>query len=413
MEPKNKVKFNSYNKGYLSFCSYKCSSNNIKTRKKCENTCLERYNKKNIFQSEDVKCLIKNKFINKFILLMNKQSEYLNVKLLDDIYISEHFKHNWKCLKCGFEFKQSWNEIQQGYLCLSCYPRNCGYSKEEKELSDLIKFNFKIIENSRDIISPYELDIYIPSKNIAIEFDGLYWHSDMQRKDKNYHSNKTNLCESKNIRLIHIFEDEWIYKNEIVKSKLKQILNLNSNLPKIYARKCEIKEINTKDKNKFLNKYHIQNNDNSIIKLGAFYNDELIAVMTFSHGSISKGSRLQKDIWELSRFCSNSNYHISGIASKLLSYFKKKYYWKEIFSYADRRWSDGNLYKKIGFELEHITKPNYWYIKGLNRIHRFNLRKRPYEPKDISEWILRQKEGYYRIWDCGHLKFIIRNNNNG
>jgi hypothetical protein len=158
-----------------------------------------------------------------------------------------------------------------------------------------------------------------------------------------------------------------------------------------------------------LNKYHIQGKDNSNIKLGAFYNNELISVMTFSLGSIAKGSKSIKGIYELSRFCSNYNYHIPGIASKLLTYFKQNYDWKEIFSYADRRWSNGNLYKKIGFQLWSITKPNYFYIKGLNRIHRFNLRKRPDEPKDITEWVLRQNEGYYRVYDCGHLKFIMEN----
>jgi len=84
------------------------------------------------------------------------------------------------------------------------------------------------------------------------------------------------------------------------------------------------------------------------------------------------------------------------------------YEWKEIFSYADRRWSNGDLYYKLGFELDSITKPNYWYSnRNLNRIHRFNLRKKPNEPKDIPEYIIRSKEGYYRIWDCGHLKFKI------
>ena len=216
------------------------------------------------------------------------------------------------------------------------------------------------------------------------------------------------MCEKQNIQLIHIFEDEWVLKQEIIKSRLKQILGVNNSI-RIHARKCIIKEISPKVKNKFLEEYHIQGKDNSVIKLGAFYNNELISVMTFSHGSISKGSKNINDIWELNRFCSNLNYHVPGIASKLLSHFKRNYEWKEIFSYADRRWSEGNVYFQLGFELEHITKPNYWYIKNGLRIHRFNLRKKPDEPKDIPEWILRAKEGYHRIYDCGHYKFVIRN----
>ena len=127
--------------------------------------------------------------------------------------------------------------------------------------------------------------------------------------------------------------------------------------------------------------------------------------MTFSVGNISKGSTNKEGVWELNRFCSNYNYHIPGIASKLLAYFKNNYMWDEIFSYADKRWSNGNLYYQLGFNLEHETKPNYWYVKGLERIHRFNLRKKENEPKDIPEWILRQNEGYLKVWDCGNLKF--------
>ena len=149
------------------------------------------------------------------------------------------------------------------------------------------------------------------------------------------------------------------------------------------------------------------------IKLGAFYNNELISVMTFGKGNISKGSKPKENVWELNRFCSNSSYHIPGIASKLLTYFKRNYQWKEIFSYADKRWSNGNLYNKIGFDLVGETGPNYWYIQNsmFKRIHRFNLRKTKDDPKNIPEWILRQSEGYFRIWDCGSLKFTLTNIN--
>ena len=131
--------------------------------------------------------------------------------------------------------------------------------------------------------------------------------------------------------------------------------------------------------------------------------------MTFGKGNISKGSKVVDGVWELSRFCSNYDYHIQGIAGKLLSYFKSRYNWKEIYSYADRRWSNGNLYITLGFEQENKMRINYWYVKGYKRIHRFNLRKRPDEPKEIPEKVLRTKEGYYIVWDCGNLKFKLLN----
>jgi len=266
----------------------------------------------------------------------------------------------------------------------------------------------KVVYKTKKIIGPKELDIFLPDYNVAIEFDGLYWHSD-DKLDINYHVNKTNLCKDKNIRLIHIFEDEWLFKKSIVKKRIEQILNKNKSKI-IYARNCTIKEIDSKTKNNFLEKFHLQGIDSSNIKLGAFYNDILISIMTFSHGNISKGSKSEEDIWELNRFCIDFNYRVIGIAGKLLEYFKRNYKWKQIFSYADRRWSQGNVYYKLDFELDHITKPNYWYIKGYNRIHRFNLRKLPDEAKDIPEYILRKEQGYQRIWDCGNLKFTMVNN---
>ncbi len=381
-----------------------------KFKNKRKQTFIKKYGFDHIMKSKIIrdKVLFNNK--NKFKNDMNLILEKLNLKLIDKEYIHAHYKHNWLCLKCNKEFIQIWNSIQQGYLCPICYPRNQGFSKSEKELVEFIKsiIDSEIIENSREIINPKELDIYIPDKKLAIEFNGLYWHSE-EFKDFKYHLGKMIDCEKNNIQLIQIFEDEWLFKQDIVKSRLKQILNINDS-QRIHARKCEIREIDSKTKNEFLDKFHIQGKDNSIIKLGAFHQNELISVMTFSHGNISKGSKKKEQIYELNRFCSNSDYHIPGIASKLLNYFKNNYEWLEIFSYADRRWSQGILYYKLGFNFTSYTQPNYWYIKDYKRIHRFLLRKSLNDPKDIPERVLREQEGYYRIWDCGNLKFTIINN---
>jgi len=353
----------------------------------------------------------KQKFDNILNRLLNK----LNLEIVDTPYQHAGYRHLWRCTKCNTEFYQIWNLIQQGFLCPTCYPRNNGTSLQEKEVLDFIKEllpNEQIIENSRQIISPKELDIYIPSKNIAIEYNGLYWHSEERISDPNYHLNKFKECQKKNIKLIQIFEDEWLLQQNIVKERLKTILGINNRI-RIHARQCDIREIDSKTKNEFLEKFHIQGKDRSIIKLGAFYNNQLISVMTFSHGNIAKGSKSISDVWELNRFCSDFKYHIPGIASKLVTYFKRNYQWKEVFSYADMRWSNGNLYNQIGFNLIGETGVNYWYIKDFQRIHRFNLRKQKHESKDIPEWALRQSEGYYRIFDCGSLKYQINNNING
>uniref|UniRef100_A0A6M3L0P6 Putative Hef-like homing endonuclease n=1 Tax=viral metagenome TaxID=1070528 RepID=A0A6M3L0P6_9ZZZZ len=327
--------------------------------------------------------------------------------------LSESYKDAFTYLKslCPKEhiYYTKWNNWQQGCRCNICSKHA---SKGEQEISDFIKSLFPNSEQRvRNIIPPQELDILIPTKNLAIEYCGLYWHSENRGKDKNYHLNKLEQCQERGIKLITIFEDEWIHKQKIVESRLKQILNCFNN-EKIYARNCAIGEIDTKTKDIFLEGNHLQGKDSSSIRLGAFFDGELVSVMTFSKGNIAKGSSSKEGVYELSRFCSISDYRVVGIASKLLTYFIKGFKPKEVFSYADRRWSDGNLYKKLDFKLEHYTQPNYWYIQKDKRIHRFNFRKSELSKKldnfdsTLTEWENMQNNGYDRIWDCGNIKFI-------
>lgn len=357
----------------------------------------------------------------------NKNMSNNVIKFLDDIgiklegdYINSHYKHKFTCLKCGTSFTKIWNEIQQGYTCPICYPRYINSkSVPQKEIEEYLNnIGIETTSNNRLIIKPYELDIVSKNEKIAIEFCGLAYHNEdiineTRKIDARiYHLFKLEECIKNGYRLITIFEDEWFMKRNIVKDRLKYIFGKYDGL-KIHARKCEIREISPNEKNVFLDNYHIQGRDTSNVKLGAFYNNELVSVMTFSHGNISKGQKEQKDnIWELNRFCTNSLYSIPGIASKLLEHFKRNYEWNIIFSYADRRWSDGRVYDVLGFKFDGYTAPNYWYInlnKGIKRIHRFYLRKRHDEPKDEPEWMIRRKEGYIRIWDCGNLKYIMNN----
>jgi len=387
---------------------------NDEVRNKIIETNLGKYGVKWVLQANSpvrkkVDEIIKEKKLRR----LKTYLERLNIKLLDLEYKNNDYLHTWLCLKCNTEFSNTWKNMQQGYLCPVCFPRTTYFSLSEKEILNFIKTtlgpDFQVMENTRSIIYPYEIDIYIPEINLGIEYNGLYWHSDKVIHDKDYHLKKLNLCKEKNIRLIQIFEDEWILKKEIVENRLKYIFNLG-NFEKIHARKCVIKNIPNKMKNKFLEDYHIQGSDNSNVFLGAFYNDELVSVMTFSHGSLSRGVKKSKEtVWELSRFCTSYKYSIPGIAGKLLRFFQITNNWDEIYTYADRRWSEGELYEKIGFEFCYNTRPNYWYVKNMNRIHRFTLRKKSNEPKDTPEYILRISEGYLRIWDCGNIKFKMIN----
>lgn len=319
-------------------------------------------------------------------------------------------------IKCenGHVIEKRLDVIKRGNPgCSECMKK---FSSSEKEISEYIKnLGFKIIENDRKIIYPYELDIIIPDRKMAIEYCGLYWHGEKRKPNKNYHLDKLNKCKENGYNLITIFEDEWLNKNNIVRNRLKYMLCNNTD--RIYARNCGITEISSKTAKEFVDNYHLQGYVNCKVKLGAYNEGRLVSVMTFSKPSISKGRKDQKGLsWELSRFCSSCN--VVGIASKLLSYFKNVYEWDEIYSYADKRWSDGNLYEKIGFDKVDDTKPNYWYFhtidKGLKKYHRFNFRKdklnKLLENFDggKTEYQNMLDNGWDRIWDCGNFKFIIK-----
>jgi len=220
------------------------------------------------------------------------------------------------------------------------------------------------------------------------------------------------LCEKKGIQLIQIFEDEWLFKQDIVKSRLLNLLKLNKN--KIYARKCVLKEITSKESKEFLNTNHIQGNVNSNIRLGLYYDDELVSIMTFGKLRKSMGYSTKKGSYEMLRFCNKLNTSVIGGADKLLQYFVKLYQPKEIITYADRRWSQGNLYDKLDFEFIYKTKPNYWYINDDKREYRFKYRKDVLVKKgfDINktEHQIMLERKIYRIYDCGanlYIKKII------
>lgn len=392
-------------------------------KEKSKETTLNHFNVTNYAKSQKAKDSMLIRYKEKTIFKILEYFRSNNLSLLCDIseiYKNEKSNLKFKCNKCQTEYEKCWNDIMSWWMCRKCNPFSNSSYEEELKLY-LANFNTEIISKYQNIKNPItgrmlEIDLYLPELQTGIEFDGLYWHSNEHQLNDNYHINKTELANKQNINLIHIFEDEWILKKNIVLSRISNILNLPS-INKIYARKCIIKTIDFDQKRTFLEKNHIQGNDISCINLGLFYNDNLVSVMTFSKGNISKGHIQKDNIYELSRFCNLCFYKIPGAASKLLNFFKHNYTWNEIFSYADRRWSNGNLYYKLGFELNSIIKPNYWYMNKQNilkRIHRFSYRKsilknmKNYD-ENLTEQEIMKKEGFIWIYDCGNLKFIMKN----
>ena len=389
-----------------------CQSTEIK--EKIANTNLERYGAENVFQAETIKSVIKK---IKLKLLYKKLFNSSNIKPL---FTYDEFCYDtplpWLCLECGDPFNAPldiyfFKNAGERARCPKCHAKHSGKSKYELEIGLFLTNMFQhIITHDRTILAPYELDIYIPEKNLAIEFDGLYWHS-TPRKQQFYHLNKTLLCEEQDIHLIHIFENEWLYKQDIVKSRIKNLLGIYDIT--LGARKCQIKTVDSKISKTFLDENHIQGQSISKVNLGLFFNDDLVSLMTFSKPRFSK-----KYEWELVRFCNKLGYHIPGAAGKLLSYFEKSYSPKSLVSYADRRWTMNNnnsVYDKLKFTLDHISEPNYWYWKGNEFSSRIKYQKHKlatlletFDP-ELSEIDNMLANGYNRVFDCGNLVYVKHN----
>ena len=333
-----------------------------------------------------------------------------NFYLYDKVkYVDSKTKVTITCPVHG-DFEQIPRNHIYGAGCPRCFKEK---SSVEREVLEFIKtiLSCEIVENDRTILDGKELDIFIPSLSVGIEINGLIWHSEKFGTSPSYHVEKTDMCLANNIRLIHIFEDEWNYKQEIVKSRLKTILKTNAT-KKIYARKCLVQEVPYKEAQLFLDNNHIQGNVMSKYRYGLYYDGELVSLMTF--GSLRKvlGSKHKENSYELLRFCNKLDTIVVGGASKLFKHFLDTHKPCEIISYADRRWSNGHLYNVLGFELSHVSPPNYFYVVGKTRQHRFAFRKNVLVekygcPKEMTEHEFCLSKGWYRIYDCGCLCYRL------
>lgn len=335
--------------------------------------------------------------------------DYVNNKTKLEIYCKEKYTD-------GSEhgiFVARPDGLIQGHGCPKCTV-NKSYC--EKEIISFIQehYNGDIINSYRAFDGQKEIDVYLPDLCLGFEYNGLLWHSSKYRENNDM-LNKLNSAESANIRLINIFEDEWNYKKDICKSR---ILNILGKSKKLYARKCTIKEASYKEAKNFLEKNHIQGCVPSKYNISLWYNDEIVSLMTFGALRKNLGQNSKDGCFELLRFCNKLNTTVIGGASRLFSYFINKYKPQEIISYADRRWSQGNLYEKLGFQFISNTKPSYSYIDGTKqvRINRFNLRKNilveKYNcPHDVSEVDFCHSIGYYQVFDCGNKKYIWKKEN--
>ena len=367
---------------------------NDKRKSSVKKSNLDKYGVEYIFQREDVIQSIKDSKFNRqkqFCIENNctSLSEVISMYgtgwCQSDLQVDSIFDGNTKYIK-NYEIDKI-KHYSETHIC----------SHDEEYIFNYIRsiYSGTIIQHTRKVISPYELDIYIPSLKLAIECDGTYWHSQV---DKNYHLLKTKLCEDMGIRLIHITEWLWNNKQDICKSIINSALNRNT---KIYARKCEIRTVSNKEAKEFLNINHIQCSINASKHIGLYYNNELIQLI-----SLGK-SRYKKNEYELYRMCTILNIQVIGGFYKLLIQVHEP-----LVSYVDRSLFTGKGYIKTGWTLISETPPSYSYYNQNIKLNRTQTQKSKlptilnnYDPTKTEKQNMLDN-GWLIIYDCGTLKFM-------
>lgn len=349
----------------------------------------------------------KNKNINRCKESYEKILEYDNLKYaycinngLDIVYFTIPKYFNTENVNINTSFYKDKNLLTNTEQLLE-YINN----KQSTDTSDSF-FNFY-----EDIRKNVNKDVINVNKTIRYK-DYIVLYVPLEPNKRSDLNDRRRMYKKRSYNVIIVFEDEYVNHREIVLSKIRHLFKLDK-LPKIMARKCLINTIKQNDARDFLNNNHIQGFVNSSIYLGAYYNNQLIAVMSFI--------KEPGDKWNLSRFASDNNYICCGLGGKLFDYFIRNYNFKSIKSFADKRWTyntEKNIYLDLGFKEVQNVMPDYRYFKSGEKVrhHKFNFRKQILHRKygldmNLTETEMVKQLGYNRIWDCGLIKYVYTKTN--
>ncbi len=368
-------------------------------KERVKNTCIEKYGVECTFKSNEVKHKIqiiqRSKNLDQNIERINKKG--IEVLTSKEDCIADRTV-NFKCSICGTEFSAD-TICYQGVHCPTCLKKTV--SAKEKQVLEYVQsiYSGEIVENDRKQIAPYELDIYVPDRNLAIEFNGTYWHSN-EWKPKSYHLDKTLACNAKGIRLIHVFEWEWDQRAILIKALIKNALDLHDQV--IYARQCEAREISQSDYKAFLSLHHLQGPVNSSIRIGLFFQNEPIMVAGWGR------SRFQSKDMELHRLCTKEGMVVVGGFSKLIAHSGLEHF----ISYVDRAHFTGDGYRAIGFKEIGSTPPGYRWVNADGSVISRQMAQKSRLPKllgeaydpSMTEVQNMAANGWHQVFDCGNLK---------
>lgn len=377
-------------------------------KNKVQETTLDKYGVRHPLQDKDIMEKAKEKKLLSYVDINRK--EYFNKRGFDIIdYLGDSYYVLQKNMDPPFTIHQNlfyYRDLYGIEIDINKNPiGSCSSGQEDSFYEFILTIvpNTEIIRNDRNQLKGKEIDIFIPSMNIGIEYCGLYWHSD-KYVDKYYHYNKYKECLKLGIKLIFIWSDDWIYRKDIVKSIVLNKLKIINK--KLHARKGIIKLVSNSDARIFLQNNHIQGECNCDIAYGLYFNDEIFSLITFGTRYINGLKQ-----FELLRFCNKINYILSGSASKLFQYFLKNNDNGEIVSYSENALFDGGLYEKLGFKYDRDTKINYYWTKGDKKFHRYTFNKKRLvemgNDPNMSEKDIMYNLGYYKVFSVGQKKWIF------
>lgn len=420
---KTPIKFSEGKKRYSNFCRT-CSQKNPTVRQRYYDSMIKRYGVKSPIQNIQIREQIKNTNLKKYgSEFFTQTDDFQNAVIRNGIHINsqqiEHaleFLTNPKWLKeqnnskslveISKNLEVSPSVVQKYYAKFNIEVKQHYLSQPEREINDFI-LSLDIQTETRVKRYGPEIDIFIPDLRIGFEINGVYWHSELNGKTKNYHINKTIKLQKHGIRLIHIFDVEWIQHQDIIKSRILSFLNKISN--RIYARNCELVNVDHKTKKLFFEQNHIQGDAPSSDCFGLKYDNKIVSMMSFSKARYSDAE------YEIIRFATILNTSVSGGASKLFKHFVNVKNPSSVVSYSNKRFNTGKVYTQIGLCYSHSSSPNYFYFHKSNvfqLLSRFQFQKHKLSSKlnlfdsKLSEWGNMTANGYDRIWDCGNDVFI-------
>lgn len=311
-------------------------------------------------------------------------------------------EHTFQCLSCNTCF----TSLVNGDTHLRCFV--CCPHKETWGETCIKKFlqanSVEFSQWNRELIKPLEVDFFLPKNNVAIEFNGTWYHRHQKLGDKKYHQRKWKLCRDQGVRLIQIWEHELSNKPDVIFDRLGYVLGLSR--CSVGARKCQIHTVDFATAKVFINQSHLQGYLPTKYAWGLSFENQLLAVASFVKTRFS-----QKCDYELARFCVLPGYSVPGGLGRLLAHAQQELGFMSVVSYSNLNWGIGDGYQQVGFELSHISDPNYWYFKSLNDVQsrlRFQKHKIKGQAPGDSEQEIAKNMGYERFYDSGNAVWIKR-----